>query len=76
MLKLRKLSTLALVLALLLAAMTCAAAEDDGWNAGPRRLRLGNTYYSVQVDAAFERRVHPEDPSFLRAIRSTLFMMR
>ena len=54
MLKLKKLCALVLAMALLLAAVTCAAAEDDGWNASTRRLRLGNTYYSVQVDAAFE----------------------
>ena len=34
---------------------TCPRASTPvWWNAGARRLRLGNTYYSVQVDAAFE----------------------
>ena len=55
-------------------------AEIPPWCIWIADFGLSDAYLATlpkwQVDAAFERRVHPEDPSFLRAIRSTLFMMR
>lgn len=53
MTNMRKWRAVALALALLLAALPWAVAEDDGWGDGPRRLRLGSSFYSVEVDEAF-----------------------
>ncbi len=55
-------------------------AEIPPWCIWKADFQLADAYLDSlpkwQVDAAFERRVHPEDPAFLRSIRSTLFMMR
>lgn len=50
----RKILSLALALALLLAALPCAFAEDaEEWDEGLRRLRLGSSFYTVMIDDGF-----------------------